>query len=455
MMIGKILRFGRSRQLHTITSRETIKPSSPTPSHLRTYNLSMVDQCMSHVYMPLILFYPNNENCSLTAHEKAREMKKSLSESLTRYYPLAGRLITPTTPYIDCNDEGIVFVEAKHDCHIDKGQLISEEYAGVGQLFADGMVWQNSTQSTSLLAVQLNHFACGGMGVALSMSHKVGDGCSLVSFASHWASIARYGSTDHRQVLALNPHFIQSQSTTENSFPSATGVLNPSVANRVIRKFVFPNSKLSELKKKVLGMAELGGSKLSINDNPTRSQVLTSLIYKTVVEATSSRSSPFMPSLLFIPVNLRDKFVPRLPQTTFGNLVTTMSVMTRHESETSLSALVSAIQKAKMEVKQLPSLQQASQDYISNLSSLGKEDLETFVNRSYWYSSMCGFPYFKIDFGWGKPTFASVPLGCLGMATCVLMDTPNGDGIVAQVNLETQHMEIFQNDKELLSFCQI
>ncbi|MFS7916872.1 putative chloramphenicol acetyltransferase-like domain superfamily [Helianthus anomalus] len=42
MMIGKFLLFGR-RQLHTIISREIIKPSSSTPSHLQIYNLSPID----------------------------------------------------------------------------------------------------------------------------------------------------------------------------------------------------------------------------------------------------------------------------------------------------------------------------------------------------------------------------------------------------------------------------
>ncbi|XP_076933196.1 akuammiline synthase 1-like [Bidens hawaiensis] len=437
------------RQLHTIISREIIKPSSPTPSHLRTYNLSQLDQGIPHIYMPLILFYPNNENCSLTANEKAREIKKALSHSLTRYYPFSGRLNTPVTPYVDCNDEGAVFVEAKHDCHLDKGLQISEEDATVGQLFADGMVWQNSPQSTGLVGVQVNHFACGGIVVALSISHRLGDACTLIYFARYWASVARYGSTNHKEVLALNPHFIQSPSTTD-SLPHDTAILNPSIANRVTRKFVFPNSKLNYLKNKVLTMTKAG----SIN-NPTRAQVLTSLIYKTAVEATTSRSSPFKPSFLFIPVNLRYKFVPRLPQTTVGNFVICMSVMTRHKSETSLSTVVSAIQEANKEHDQVPSLQQASQNYNLFLSSLGKEDFETFLNRSYWYSSICGLPYYKIDFGWGKPIVASVPLASSARTSCVLMDTPNGDGIVARVNLKTQDMEVFQNDKELLSFCQI
>ncbi|KAM0056710.1 putative vinorine synthase [Helianthus debilis subsp. tardiflorus] len=94
MMIGKLLLF-RRRQLHTIISREIIKPSSPTPSHLQTYNLSWIDQGIPHIYIPLILFYPNKEDCSLTADDKARKMKNSLSQSLTQYYPFAGRLHTP------------------------------------------------------------------------------------------------------------------------------------------------------------------------------------------------------------------------------------------------------------------------------------------------------------------------------------------------------------------------
>ncbi|KAJ0781434.1 putative vinorine synthase [Helianthus annuus] len=155
MMIGKILRCGR-RQLHTIISREIIKPSSPTPSHHRSYNLSQLDQGLPHIYMPLILFYPNNEICSLTADDKARKLKKSLSRTLTRYYPFAGRLHTPPTTYVDCNDEGVVFVEAKHDSLLHKFQhIIEEEDETLGQLFADNMVWQNSPHCSSLVGVQL------------------------------------------------------------------------------------------------------------------------------------------------------------------------------------------------------------------------------------------------------------------------------------------------------------
>ncbi|MFS8019844.1 putative deacetylvindoline O-acetyltransferase [Helianthus anomalus] len=447
MMIGKILRSGR-RQLHTIISREIIKPSSPTPSHHRSYNLSRIDQGIPHIYIPLILFYPNKEVCSLTANDKARKLKKSLSQSLTRYYPFAGRLHTPTAPYIDCSDEGVVFVEAKHDCLLDKFQNMSVEDHTTCQLFADDMVWQNSPHSTSLVGVQLNHFACGGIGLAVSMSHKIGDGCTLGSYISHWASVARYGSTDHKEVLPLNPHFIQSPAKIR--VPLETSALNPTCINRVSRKFVFPNSKLNDLKNKVLAEA---GSTISIN-NPTRVEVLSSLIYKTAVAAATPKSGSFKPSFLVIPVDMRKKVVPKLPQTTVGNMVSLMMVTTRHERETSLSTVVSEIKKQKMELKEVQSMQQVSQKFQLFLQSLGNEDIENFANRSFTCSSLCGFPYNKVDFGWGKPTGARLILTLWDWTGFVLMDASNGDGIEAHVTLVEQDMEIFRNAMELLTFCQ-
>ncbi|XP_076899665.1 acylsugar acyltransferase 3-like [Bidens hawaiensis] len=333
---------------HTIISRELVKPSSPCPSHLKTYNLSGLDLRSMPEYMPLIFYYPNNETCTLTPDDKVRVMKKSFSEILTRYYPFAGRLHTLTSTYIDCNDEGAVFVEAKHDSQMNMLQHVSEENDIVAQLFVDCMLWPNSPYTEILLGIQVNHFACGGMAVAISLSHKVGDGCTLGSFVSHWASVARHGSTDHKEVLPLDPYFVQSPATT-NFVPLEIVDLLQRRPNPVTRKFLFPNSKLSDLKNKVITE---GGLTLSIN-NPTRVEVLTSLIFKAVVASTTPTSSSFKPYFLLSAANIRNKFVPELPQTTVGNYNTSMLVTSRHESETSLSVLVSKIRKEKIDLERL------------------------------------------------------------------------------------------------------
>jgi shikimate O-hydroxycinnamoyltransferase len=40
-----------------IISQEIIKPSAPTPHHLRTYKLSGKDHIAALAYVPVILFY--------------------------------------------------------------------------------------------------------------------------------------------------------------------------------------------------------------------------------------------------------------------------------------------------------------------------------------------------------------------------------------------------------------
>ncbi|KAI3510408.1 hypothetical protein L1887_17378 [Cichorium endivia] len=444
MMIEK-LPGSRRRQLHTIISRETIKPSFATPSHLRTYNLSSIDKLARHTYMPVIIFYPNNGNSSLSAHDKVQEMKKSLSQSLTRYYPFAGRLHTPTTPYVDCNDEGVVFVETKNQSQLETFQLyISEQDESVEQLFADDLCWDNSPRSTSLVGVQVNHFACGGIVMGLSMSHIIGDICTLTSFLSHWASVARYGSTDHKEVLPLNPHLINSPST--NSVLPEAQVINQGYINRVMKKFLFTNSKLSDLKNKVNGLAPAAS---------TRVEALTSLLYKTAVAAATIKSGCFKPSYLFMPVDIRSKFVKKLPQCTLGNFVGIMMVTTRQITETSLSVMVAEIKKEKLQLEGIPSVEHAAENFKTLQLKLGNEDIEDVAQRSYWCSSLCGFPFNKADFGWGKPMGVSFPIRSQERIGFLLSDAADGDGIEVQVNLEKEDMEIFENDKEMLSFCQI
>ncbi|KAD2393089.1 hypothetical protein R6Q59_012821 [Mikania micrantha] len=447
-MNQKLLRLVR-RQIHTIITRETIKPSSPTPSHLLTYNLSEMDLLSPKFFMPVVLFYSRNNGGK--AEEKDIMLKKSLSQSLTRYYPFAGRLPSPASPYVDCNDEGVLFLEARNDTQLDSFQrrMISCQEDDMDQLFPDDMINFKNTTSRYLGAVQLTHFACGGSALAISLTHVIGDGCTLSSFLSHWASVARYGSTDHKEVVPNDPHYIQSPCTQLTLPETGMEKITP-LNNLVSRRFVFPNSKLSELKNKVVSEAD--GSM----NNPTRVEVLTSLIYKTAVAAAIERSGSFKPSYLVFVANVRDKFVQKLPPSAVGNFLKLMMVKTMHESETSLSMVSAEMRKKKLQLDQgIQSLQQLVDDLKSFLAKLTNEDLENVAKETYWCSSLCGFRFNKLDFGWGKPMGTSHAARCVDRNGFVLMDTADGDGIEVMMFLEKECMEIFENNKELLSYCKI
>ncbi|BBG93920.1 HXXXD-type acyl-transferase family protein [Prunus dulcis] len=89
-----------------IVSKDNCKPSIPTPHHLKSYRLSLLDQISPIFYVPVVLFYsaPEDIDDDMTIFYK---LKKSLSETLTCFYPLAGRIEGNTSA--DCEDGDVVF----------------------------------------------------------------------------------------------------------------------------------------------------------------------------------------------------------------------------------------------------------------------------------------------------------------------------------------------------------
>ena len=96
-----------------IVCKEAIKPSIPTPTHLRDFKLSFIDERIPTVYSPLIIYY-KNEN--MKQHEMVGRLKTSLSDALVEFYPLAGRMKGQI--FVDCNDAGILYVEAQAHARI-------------------------------------------------------------------------------------------------------------------------------------------------------------------------------------------------------------------------------------------------------------------------------------------------------------------------------------------------
>lgn len=102
-----------------VIKKETIKPSSPTPNHLRKLKLSLLDQFGPVYLSPILFFFPRTQFLNSDSSERSRILKQSLSVSLNHFYPLAGR-INQDNFSIDCNDEGVEFVEARINCPLSK-----------------------------------------------------------------------------------------------------------------------------------------------------------------------------------------------------------------------------------------------------------------------------------------------------------------------------------------------
>ncbi|KAJ9543432.1 hypothetical protein OSB04_023139 [Centaurea solstitialis] len=91
-----------------VISKESVKPSSPTPQHLKTFELSLLDHLILSPYVPIILYYPNRKGDNIfQAQEKSLALKESLSKILTQFYPLARTIKDDLS--VDCNDVGAYY----------------------------------------------------------------------------------------------------------------------------------------------------------------------------------------------------------------------------------------------------------------------------------------------------------------------------------------------------------
>ncbi|KAK9053818.1 hypothetical protein SSX86_024892 [Deinandra increscens subsp. villosa] len=417
MLMGK--RFARIRQLHTIISQETITPSSPTPLHLKTHNLSLLDQFAPKFLMPKVLFYKDYKKGNTNI------LKSSLSNCLTQYYPFAGRFPPSSTSYVDCNDEGVEFTEASFDSRIDDFILNRNQDETTDELLPD-----EKTGLNSLLKVKVNYLADGGAAIAVSISHKIADGYTAASFINHWATVTR-GDTP------VNPTFT-STSINSNTI-KIPEVMNIGTYkdNYMSRRFVFTNSKLKELREKVITSSDTPL-------NPSRVELLTSLLFKCV-----SNSGDFKPSILVHCVNMRNKIIKNSPETATGNVMTLFAAKIAGSSDVMLHEVVAELKKEKMKLEGLGDEQEVGQHFLNTLTMLGAEEGRSFIS-----SSLCRFPFYKVDFGWGNPVKVMTRYPDVDDNGVILLDTPNGDGIEALVHLRKEEMPIFEQDEELLEYVE-
>ncbi|KAL7609589.1 hypothetical protein Lser_V15G11604 [Lactuca serriola] len=425
-IMAKHQRFGRIRQLHTIISQETIKPSSPTAPRLKIHNQSLLDEFAPDMHIPIVFFYRNYNNGDTNI------LKKSLSQCLTQFYPFAGRFPTPPAPYINCNDEGVEFLEASNDSPLDDFIQNNKQDKTLDQLFPYGLSCSARASCPKLLEVQLNHFAGGGAAVALSISHKLADAGTTANFIDHWATVTRCGSPK-------NPYFFSS-TTSKNIIAPKFDVID--ITDKVkygTSIFVFGNSKLNELKKKVIAMG-------TAPINATRVEVLTALLFKHAVSAAKIKSGSTQQSNLSVAVSLRKNFFEKSPEKAVGNFFTLAISKMADSGEIRLNELIAEIRKGKMELEGIRDEEEVVKKLLNTFSTL-QGDI-------YYSSSACRLPFYEVDFGWGKPVEVTVRIPDVEEKTLILMDTPSGDGISALVHLPEEEIAILQKDKEFLTYVQ-
>ncbi|XP_061364334.1 stemmadenine O-acetyltransferase-like [Gastrolobium bilobum] len=417
-----------------IISKEIIKPSSPTPHHLRHYQLSFLDQISPSVYEPTVLFYTCDGSTEFNITSMSNHLKKSLSDVLTHYYPFAGRINGKN--FIDCNDEGIPYFQAKVKC-----KLVDVIHKPVPGELNHLVPFQLDDITDILFSVQLNVFECGGIAIGVCLSHQIADGLSFFTFINNWAAIAN-GSQD----VLPNPQFVSAKlfpPKNISGFDPRSGIIKDNI---ICKMFVFDASVVENLRERYADTSSFENEK-----PPTRVEALSAFIWSRYVAVTRDQSSPQRTHAVVHAVNLRPKMEPPLPPESFGNYYRISMTIPSLNTEEECHGLV---KRVRDQIKKI------DKDYVRKLQEgnehLGflKDSLDRVLVKgelvAFNFTSLCRFPLYDADFGWGKPTWVGVP-SLMFKNLVVFVDTKTDGGIEAYVSLKVEDMVKFEEDEELLA----
>uniref|UniRef100_A0A7C8YSK4 Salutaridinol 7-O-acetyltransferase n=1 Tax=Opuntia streptacantha TaxID=393608 RepID=A0A7C8YSK4_OPUST len=432
-----------------VTSKETIKPSSPTPPHLRNLQLSSLDQFEPSIYIPLLYFYQNEPTQDPIDHsERSLLLKKSLSDILVRFYPLAGRV--KDNSFIDCNDEGVEFYEAHVSCNL----LDVIEMPNLDDLRRLLPFEPSVHEKNIILGVQVNHFSCGGMAICVCISHKIADGTSAVQFARAWANMARGAQNegeDHNHVV-VNPKFDGASYFTPRGSPNGMRTQEVSISEEkiVTKRFIFDKKMIAALKEQATNT--LNGPQLVTT--PTRVEVVSAFIWRQIIKAaaqgTTHNPDLAMTSRAFVSVNLRPRMIPPIPDdSSYGNFVwfTVTDFVNIGDPEPEHPELVrmlrEAIRKVDDHENYIQVLRRGHESWLANMKKPAKTEIEQRCTITSW----CRFPVYEVNFGWGRPTWVCTVTNPF-KNVAVLLSTRCGEGIEAWISTTEEDMAFLERDLE-------
>ncbi|KAH6777581.1 hypothetical protein C2S52_006954 [Perilla frutescens var. hirtella] len=412
-----------------VVSIETIKPSSPTPKPLKKHYLSFLDQLAPPYFSSRVYFYSSNP--TIPNSQKSNLLKKSLSETLSRFYPLAGRLIDNL--YVDCNDRGTPFFEAEANC--DLSQVITNPDPENMKKF---LPYKLNESQDICMAVQATYFHCGGLAVGLLISHKIADASSLTLFSNTWSAVSRNGDgggvpfPKFDGATYFPPHDVSGFS------PSTEGMMKEELTTRI---FTFPAAKISVLRERFSG-----GSGGLPGRRPSRVEALSAFIWTRFISATGVKADQNIKTYIVNQaVNLRTRVDPPLSEYHFGNLIwASIARLAADDDDVEVinkfREAMKAVISAGYDVAKLKELNLMKE-------MMGQARKGELVSLS--FTSYCGFAVYEVDFGWGKPDWVGLP-GLPYKNFVIFKDTKGGDdGIEAMVHLRKRDMQKFEDDLEM------
>lgn len=223
----------------------------------------------------------------------------------------------------------------------------------------------------------------------------------------------------------------------------ATGITKESI---VTRRFVFLKSSVESLRERFSGNTEI---------RATRVEALSVFIWSRFMASTNQDDKTGRIYTLVHPVNLRRLADPFIPENMFGNIMRFSVTIPKRIINEDDEAKRSLMQQMREEIRKIDAVyvKKLQEDSRGHLEFLNKQALGFVKGEivSFSFTSLCKFPVYEADFGWGKPLWVASPRMSY-KDLVAFIDTKEGDGIEAWINLDQNDMSRFETDEELLRY---
>ncbi|XP_057787822.1 rosmarinate synthase-like [Salvia miltiorrhiza] len=410
-----------------------VRPTSETPSGIMW--LSNLDLHMPATYHSRSVYlYRSNGAANFL---DVALLKAALGRVLVDFYPVAGRLEKADNGrfQINCNAEGVLFVEAECDAAVDD---LSDFRARAPDLSLVPKVdYSRGISTWPLSLLQLTRFKCGSISLGVANDHHVFDGIAALHYINTWADTAR-GLTaaafppfhDRRLLSARSPPQPQFPHDEYQPPPPLITPLSPPNTDTLHSTFSLTPDHLRALKQRCNGY--------------TTYEAVTAHVWRCVCAARSL--PPDQQTKLQISVDGRSRLRPPLPPGFFGNVIfyTTSTALCGELVANPLGFAVEKVHEAvaRMNDEYLRSAIDYLELKLPNIHTTTRSD-KTVKCPNFDITSWVRLPFYEADFGWGKPVYAGPAAAPYEGKGFMFVDAERNGSWLLEITLLKPHMEAF------------